>query len=450
MNDKRIKLLNKKGFSEKGKYILYCMEACQREDYNPALEFAIHLSNNYKKPVLVAFFITDKYRFSNQRYYRFMLEGIIKTKKKIEERGVKFLVQKDKFLEGCLRLGKDAFGIITDKNYLKTQRKWREDLALMSEISVFEVETEVVVPLDYISSKAVPYSYLYRKKLEKLIHSFLRDYEKIEPEFNSTGMDLESIDFEKPEDYLKILNIDKTVPTVEKYYTGGSEEAEKRLKEFIEKKLPYYKDYRSDPSKDYQSNLSPYLHFGQISPAKVVNEILKEYDYEDANIKSFLNEIVVWRELARNFCWHNPNYNQYEGIPKWAKESLEKHVSDKRPYLYTLEELEHGLTHDKYWNAAQKELLETGKMHNYMRMYWAKKLIEWTDHPKTAFDYACYLNDKYELDGRDPNGYAGISWCFGSFDRPWQERKIFGKVRYMSDKGLERKFNIKKYVEKYL
>lgn len=168
-----------------------------------------------------------------------------------------------------------------------------------------------------------------------MLHDFLGNCEKIEPKLNSKDMNIESIDFEKTEDYLKILNIDKTVTTVEKYFTGGSDEAEKRLKEFINKKFPYYKDYRSDPSKDYQLNLSPYLHFGQISPVKIVNGILNNYDYKDENVKSFLNELVVRRELARNFCWYNPNYNQYEGIPKWAKESLEKHVSDKRAYLYT-------------------------------------------------------------------------------------------------------------------
>jgi deoxyribodipyrimidine photo-lyase len=180
----------------------------------------------------------------------------------------------------------------------------------------------------------------------------------------------------------------------------------------------------------------------------VVFEVLSKYGRKDENVDSFFNELIVWRELARNFCYYNPNYNQYEGIPDWAKETLEEHKNDKREYIYTIEELENAKTHDEYWNSAQLELLKTGKMHNYMRMYWCKKLIEWTDDPKKAFDIACYLNDKYELDGRDPNSYAGISWCFGTHDRPWKERKIFGKIRYMSTSVLEAKFDIKKYVEK--
>lgn len=166
-------------------------------------------------------------------------------------------------------------------------------------------------------------------------------------------------------------------------------------------------------------------------------------------MKSFFNELIIWRELARNFCFYNPLYNQYEGIPYWAKQTLEDHKKDPRERTYSLEELESGKTHDPYWNAAQRELLKSGKMHNYMRMYWAKKLIELTPDPKTAFDIACYMNDKYEIDGRDPNGYAGISWCFGTHDRPWKERKIFGKIRYMSKSGLEKRFNIDLYLLKW-
>lgn len=448
MNQKRVYSLNSLSLNQKGRYVLYAMEASQREDFNHALEFSIYLANKFKKPLLVSLFITDKYRFSNQRYYRFMIEGIIKTKKQIEERGIRFIINKNTFVDRVLSLSKDTVCIVTDRNYLKTQRKWRKLLAERLQVKLFEVETDVVVPVEVVSKGSIPYAYLYRKKLQDLFFDFLYDYKKINPLIKSKDLDIESLDFEKPEDYLNVLNIDKSVSTVENYYTGGYDEALKRLKEFIDKKLPHYKDFRSDPTKDFQSNLSPYLHFGQISPQKIMQEILKYYDFSDDNVQSFYNELIIWRELSRNFCWYNPLYNHFEGVPEWAKKTLLEHLNDKRDYIYSLEELEDAKTHDKYWNAAQNQLLKTGKMHNYMRMYWAKKLIEWTEHPKKAFDIACYLNDKYELDGRDPNGYGGISWCFGTFDRPWQERKIFGKVRYMNDKGLERKFDIEKYVKK--
>jgi deoxyribodipyrimidine photo-lyase len=244
---------------------------------------------------------------------------------------------------------------------------------------------------------------------------------------------------------LDILNIDKSVSLSP--FIGGYSQAKRCLKEFIEKKLHKYKEYRSRPELDYQSNLSPYLHFGQISPIEVVLETLSKYK-KDENVDSFFNELIVWRELARDFCYYNPNYNHYEGIPDWVKKTSEDHRNDKRDCVYTLEEFENAKTHDEYWNTAQLELLKSGKMHNYMRMYWCKKIIEWTQDPKHAFDIACYLNDKYELGGGDPNGYAGISWCFGTHDRLWKERKIFGKGRYMSTSGLEAKFDIKKCVEK--
>ncbi|MGB9795009.1 deoxyribodipyrimidine photo-lyase [Caldisericum exile] len=448
----RTKKLNNMMENTNGNYVVYCMEASQREDFNHALEFSIHKANTLKKPVIVAFFITDKYKFSNQRYYRFMIEGILKTKEKIENRGIRFLILKDDFVNGCLKLSKNACLLVLDKNYLKTQRIWREKVSKFSNVAVYEVESDVVVPIEYLFSKSVPFAYIYRNALEKVLDRFLLEVKPLEPTIKSNNLDLNlenQMNFNTVEDFIKNLNIDKSVNSVENYYKGGSDEAEKLLKIFIEKKLPFYKEKRSDPTVDYTSKLSPYLHFGQISPLKVVLEILKNYDREDENVKAFINELVVWRELSRNFTWYNPFYNQYEGIPSWAKDTLEKHASDKRDYIYTLEEVEDAKTHDEYWNAAQKELLITGKIHNYMRMYWAKKLIEWTDHPKKAFDIACYLNDKYALDGRDPNGYGGISWCFGSFDRPWQERKIFGKIRYMSSRSLETKFNMKLYIEKF-
>ncbi|GAB6077858.1 deoxyribodipyrimidine photo-lyase [Hydrogenobaculum acidophilum] len=447
MFNHRIKALNDKDVNVSGKYVLYVMEASQREDYNHALEYAIYLANYYHKPLLVAFFITDKYKHSNLRYYAFMIEGIISLKDKLRERGINFVFQKDTYKDGTIRLSKDGVCVVLDKHYLKTQRRWRQEISNKVNIKVFEVESDVVFPIEYVSSSQVPYAYLYRNKVEKLWNEFLKPVDKIELK-DKTSICLDSLGFSK-EEILNNLNIDKSV-SPSSIFKGGEDEAFKRLDDFIKNKLFKYKEFRSDPSKDYQSNLSPYLHFGQISPIRIILDILKAYDKEEENVKSFLNEMVVWRELSRNFCYYNPYYNQFEGIPDWAKKTLQEHKEDEREFVYSLDEFENAKTHDIYWNAAQKELLKTGKMHNYMRMYWSKKILEWSKSPKEAFDIACYLNDKYELDGRDPNGYGGISWCFGTFDRPWQERPIFGKIRYMNDKGLERKFDINAYVKKWL
>jgi deoxyribodipyrimidine photo-lyase len=435
---KKIKEINMNG-----KYIVYWMNHSQRAHFNHSLEFAIDLSNKYKKPLLVYFPVTDKYRFSNIRYYKFMLEGVLEAKRDIEKRGIKFSIEKvNNIKEAILNLVDNALALVIDKSYLKFYRNLNNKIIQESRISVFEVESDVIIPVEIVSNKQEPYAHLIRQKIYGMIDKFLIPLKHRKVEINSLNYDFGVND---TENILNSLNIDRSVSTVK--YIGGYSQARKYLEEFISKKLYRYKQFRSHPELDYQSNLSPYLHFGHISPIEIAIEILSKYG-RDENVESFFNEMIIWRELARNFCYYNPNYNQYEGIPNWAKQTLEQHLSDKRDYIYSLEELENAKTHDEYWNAAQNELLKTGKMHNYMRMYWCKKIIEWTEHPKQAFDIACYLNDKYELDGRDPNGYAGISWCFGTHDRPWQERKIFGKVRYMSKSGLENKFDMRKYLEK--
>uniref|UniRef100_A0A7C3MKP5 Deoxyribodipyrimidine photo-lyase n=1 Tax=Dictyoglomus thermophilum TaxID=14 RepID=A0A7C3MKP5_DICTH len=451
MDKERIRKINNKDINKNGKFVLYYMSLSQREDQNHSLEFSVYLSNQLKKPLVVYFPISDMYKFSNIRYYRFMLEGILKTKKNIEERGIQFIIEKiNPPYKKVINSSQNYVAVILDKGYLRHPRKINKEIADNSEVSVFEIESDVIVPIEIASSKQETYASTIRPKIFNLLNIYLKPLEKLTPKVKSYGYDFgfNPLSIQNVDEILKILSIDNSVSTVEKYFKGGSDEAEKRLKDFIENKLYKYKELRSNPAYDYQSNLSPYLHFGQISPIKIVLEVLKNYDFNDENVQSFFNELIIWRELARNFCYYNPFYNQYQGIPEWAKYTLEQHLSDKRDYIYNLEDLEKAKTHDIYWNTAQKELLKTGKMHGYMRMYWAKKVIEWTLHPKRAFDFICYLNDKYSLDGRDPNGYSGISWCLGSHDRPFQERKIFGKVRYMSKRGLEEKFDIKKYIER--
>jgi deoxyribodipyrimidine photo-lyase len=200
---------------------------------------------------------------------------------------------------------------------------------------------------------------------------------------------------------------------------------------------------RNDPTLDYLSHLSPYLHFGQISPLYIA---LKVIDTDSRGKEAFLEELIVRRELSMNFVFYNEKYDSFEAVPEWAKKTLKAHQKNKRQYTYSLEELETAQTHDAYWNAAQREMVGRGKMHGYMRMYWGKKIIEWSKTPEKAFQIALYLNNKYELDGRDPNGFTGVAWCFGKHDRPWGERPIFGNVRYMNDKGLKRKFDADRYV----
>jgi deoxyribodipyrimidine photo-lyase len=231
-------------------------------------------------------------------------------------------------------------------------------------------------------------------------------------------------------------------------FRGGYTEAKARLKRFIEGKLADYDTLARDPVAGCQSDLGPYLHFGQISPVEIVREIRASSAPEAARA-AFIEQVAVRRELAINFVFYNPVYDQYESaVPSWAKQTLFDHQEDPRPYLYSADDLEKGKTHDPYWNAAQMEMVISGKMHNYMRMYWGKKIMEWTRTPEEAFAIMLMLNNRYELDGRDANGFTGVAWCFGRHDRPWGERPVFGNVRYMNAEGLKRKFAISEYVNR--
>jgi deoxyribodipyrimidine photo-lyase len=239
------------------------------------------------------------------------------------------------------------------------------------------------------------------------------------------------------------LHIDRSVKRVSLFH-GGEQEAKKHLQVFLNDKLERFPELRNDPTVDFLSNMSPYLHFGQISPLSIA---LKVSRTKGLAKDAYLEELIVRRELSMNFIFYNEKYDSFEGaIPPWAQKTLKAHQRDKRPYLYSLEELETAETHDPYWNAAQKEMVVTGKMHGYMRMYWGKKILEWSKTPEEGFRAALYLNNKYELDGRDPNGFTGVAWCFGKHDRPWGEREIFGNVRYMNAGGLKRKFDADEYV----
>jgi deoxyribodipyrimidine photo-lyase len=225
---------------------------------------------------------------------------------------------------------------------------------------------------------------------------------------------------------------------------GGEIAAQQRLSAFLDQ-LPCYAEHRNDPARPCTSQLSPYLHFGQISPVTIYRRITS---YDSPAVADFVEQLIVRRELAVNFVYYNPQYDRYEALPEWARKSLENHEQDPRSIRYDAQTLLTAATHDPYWNAAQKELVHLGTMHGYMRMYWGKKLLEWANTPQQAFNTALELNNRYQIDGRDPNGFAGVAWCFGKHDRPWVERPIFGAIRYMNDRGLKRKFDIERYVQR--
>jgi deoxyribodipyrimidine photo-lyase len=334
--------------------------------------------------------------------------------------------------------------LVTDFDPLRIKKQWKEKVAQQIDKNFYEVDAHNIVPCWEASPKQEYAAYTIRPKIRRALDEFLDEFPKLKRHpVKWSGM-VKKINWAAIE---KSLKVDKRVKEVN-WLKPGERAAKKMLKIFIEKKLAAYDEQRNDPNANGQSNLSLYLHFGHIAPQRVALEVDSIPAPENSR-DAFLEELIVRRELSDNFCFYNPDYDKFKGFPDWAKKTLNEHRKDKRQYIYSTKEFEHAQTHDPLWNAAQMEMLRKGKMHGFMRMYWAKKILEWTESPEQAMEVAIFLNDKYELDGRDPNGYAGVAWSIGGVhDRAWNERKIFGKIRFMSYNGCKSKFNVKAYIDK--
>ena len=446
IHDERVSYLNEQP-EQKGKYVIYWMQASQRIKYNHALETAVRIANKRKLPLLVYFELIDHYPEANLRHYTFMLEGIKEVEKQLKEMGILMIINytaAQKYPD-LVQLSQQAAMVITDCGYLRFQIEWREAYAEKLPCLFLQVESDIIVPVETASEKEEFTAGTFRPKVHRLMQDYLQPLKMSLPTETSLDMSFASFPVADLKICLEHLSIDNSVSPPSLYH-GGSSQAEKILLQFIEEKIYRFNSLRNDPAQDYQSQMSPYLHFGQISPLYIALKVKQEAPAEAYRV--YLEELIVRREVAINFVYYNENYDQFSGLPRWARTSLVAHQMDPRKYVYSLAELEHGLTHDIYWNAAQKEMVKTGKMHGYMRMYWGKKILEWSPTPQEAFQSCLYLNNKYELDGRDPNSYTGVAWCFGKHDRAWKERLIFGKIRYMNANGLRRKFDMEKYIEK--
>ncbi len=443
IQSERIKELNSKPVVKK-KVVLYWMQQAQRCEYNHALEYAIERANELRKPIVVCFGLTDNFPEANERHYYFMLEGLKETEHALAKRGIQLVIQIGSPEMIVENLAHDACLVVTDRGYLKIQRKWRKYVADNAPCRVIQVETDVVIPVESVSNKEEYAAATIRSKIHRNLDAFLVPVKNTDVKHRSLHLKFKRFDTDDIDRALRLLKIDRSVGRAEQYH-GGTSVAKGRLKAFIKNSLDRFPDERNDPSKNLLSAMSPYLHFGQISPLYIALQVKTS---RSKGMSAFLEELIVRRELSMNYVLYNKDYDKFKGLPDWAHKTLTQHKKDSRQYLYTLKQLENAETHDPYWNAAQREMMLSGKMHGYMRMYWGKKIIEWTPAPEQAFQFAIHLNNKYELDGRDPNGYTGVAWCFGKHDRPWSERKIFGKIRYMNAEGLKRKFHIEEYVER--
>lgn len=444
MNPKRLRIL-KEGKDSFGP-VVYWMQRDQRAHDNWALIYAQNIAAEKNAQLFVVFNLVPSFLEATIRQYGFMLKGLQEVEKELRKHNIPFVltagdagIEIPKFLESI-----NASLLVSDFNPLKISRRWKKTVAEKIDIPFHEVDAHNIVPFHQVSEKQEFAAYTIRPKIHKLLPEFLDEFsplQKMKGKISSEKIDWASI--------YNSLNVNRNVKEVD-WLIPGETAAHNTLHEFITKKFPNYGTDRNFPTHDAQSNLSPYFHFGQIAPQRVALTIQPLTEYSESH-KAYLEEMIVRRELSDNFCYFNKNYDSFDGFHSWAKESLNLHRNDKRDFLYDLETFEFAKTHDDLWNAAQLEMVLTGKMHGYMRMYWAKKILEWSKSPDDALNIAIYLNDKYELDGRDPNGYTGIAWSIGGVhDRPWFERAVYGKIRYMNYNGCAKKFDVKKYISNYL
>lgn len=446
MNPKRIKILKKKPIGSGP--IIYWMSRDQRVEDNWSLIFALELAKEQNQPCIVVFNLVRRFLDVTYRHFHFMLYGLKEVQTKLQAYNIPFQLLFGDPIHNILKVVNQtkAGALITDFDPLKIKRNWKQQIADKTTIPFYEVDAHNIVPTFVASDKLEFAAYTFRPKIHKLLPYFLEDFPQIEKRKHSIDLDSEPIE---PEHILPKLEIDQSVREIQNL-KPGSDNAKIVLENFIQNKLHKYNELRNNPNYEYQSNLSAYLHFGQISAQRVALEI-KKLNSEDENTKSFLEELIVRRELSDNYCYYCLDYDNNNGFPEWARNSLNGHQKDEREHLYTLEQFEKAQTHEELWNAAQMEMVRTGKMHGYMRMYWAKKILEWTPNSSEAQKIAIYLNDKYSIDGRDPNGYTGIAWSIGGVhDRPWTERPIFGKIRFMNLSGAMRKFDVNQYISNNL
>jgi deoxyribodipyrimidine photo-lyase len=479
-NESRIRELNKEPIQLEKKYILYWMTSYRRLESNHSLDLALEYSKKYKKELIILEALRKDYKWNSKRIHQFILQGMVENKKQAEKLGLTYwcYVETDKYSKKGLlyKLAEEAVVVITDDFPCFIVPKQIENFANKVKRKVIAVDSNSIIPLSKYGEtasaarvlrprihKLFSEAYTHRAKVKISKKDFYYTENKTIAPFQEFDLNIEST--------LSSIRFQNEVSPIS-YVTGGFKEANKILDEFIKKKLNQYADERSNPhspSLTPSSGLSPYLHFGHISVETIVTKILDwsvegEWSIEaidlknkgdkdiffspNLNINSYFDELLTWRDIGYLFFWKKKEFNKdLNSLPDWIKSNLKKHTNDKREYLYTLKEFESASTHDPLWNAAQNELVYTGKMHNYMRMLWGKKVIEWSSSYEEAFQILEELNNKYALDGRNPNSYTGILWCFGLFDRPWfPERNVHGVLRYMSSDSTKRKFKMQEYL----
>lgn len=423
--------------------VVYWMSRDQRVDDNWALLWAQQEALVYKRSLVVVFCLIPDYPGSSLRHYSFMLKPMNELQQRLGRLNVGFSLLEGDPVDRLPKYVKEinAHAVVGDFDPLRIKQLWRRQLASKLSVPFYEVDTHNVIPVWTTSEKKEYAAYTIRPKIRRLIGDYLTDIPQVVRHPVSCPIQSTPVVY----DHLISTVADrKTEPVT--WLVPGEEAAMTVAVDFMDKKLIQYDGQRNNPCIQAQSGLSPYLHFGQLSPQRTA-WMASRADAPAEARDSFIEELVVRRELADNYCYYEPSYDSFSGFPQWAQITLNAHRQDKRAYCYSLVELESGATHERLWNSCQQDLVVSGKLHGYLRMYWAKKILEWSREPEEALEYAITLNDRYSLDGRDPNGYAGIAWSIGGVhDRAWSEREVFGKVRFMNERGCRRKFDVDGYI----
>ncbi len=451
--DPRISVRRAGAPDPQGRCVLYWMQRAQRATDNPALAAAIRAADELGKPAAVFFCLLARHPAANLRHYTFMLEGLIDVHQALARQRIGFVLRVSEgasplpeLMRICAEL-RPAL-VVADENPLRRSAAWRDEAARRLEVPMLIVDADVIVPSALLGREQYA-ARTIRPRIARELPRFLTPPDDPRPRISWRA----PAALRSPTPSLGLLSqlsIDRSVSAASGF-RGGSGEAMRTLSRFIRNGLSGYAENRNHPEREGTSRLSPYLHFGQLGPRRVAAAV-REAGAARADRDAFLEQVVVRRELAVNFVRFNPDYDSLKACEPWALRTLREHARDRRPYRYSLRRLEAAETHDDLWNAAQIQMARTGWMHGYLRMYWAKKILEWSASAAEAYHAAVHLNDKYELDGRDPNGYAGIAWAIGGkHDRAWgPERPIYGKVRYMSAASTARKFDSKAYIARWL
>ncbi|KII71670.1 Deoxyribodipyrimidine photo-lyase [Thelohanellus kitauei] len=413
--------------------------------------FSQRLALKYEIPLVVVFCLSKSYMRYSRRHFDFMIRGLDSVSTSLKALKIPMHVLLGDPTPNILKFVKNnnVSAVIADFLPLDPYKSWLEDLKqeIPEDVSLCQVDAHNIVPAWIASPKREYAARTIRPKIHQHLDEFLTEFPPIIPHEPNKSLSFPDFEISK---YIKFVEDAADVKPIT-WAVPGPDQGLLELEKFVSERLGTFADTRNDAANDLTSNLSPWFHFGHLSTQRTILRAIEFKNKYKKHVEIFIEEAVVRRELSENYCYYTEEPESPSSAPNWAVQTLKKHLKDERPYVYTLEELENAETHDHIWNAAQKQLTGKGKMSNYLRMYWAKKILEWSADPETALKNSLILNDKYSIDGNDCNGVVGCMWAvYGLHDRPWRERPIFGIVRYMSEVGCNRHFNIEEYVEKHI